>query len=193
MNTQILTAALSQADIPYAVVDKEEPFVRILIPEDSREAFKTLAAKSGWKKTKDKSGDLFLYGMKHFLYYSVDGIKLNVCCQLACRSTLNNGWIPLDRRINDHLFEYIRLNDGVCYLGAEDELCYLTAKCVYTEKAFGSGDTERIEACMAVADREVLIPRLDGIFFNFTNKLLQLLAEQKYSDIIASLWRFSSY
>lgn len=193
MNAQTLAVSLSQAEIPYAIIDQDETFISILIAEKSRESFKALAAESKWKKIKDKSKDLYLYGMKHFLNYSMNGIKLHVCCQLACRSTLNNGWIPLDRKINDHLFEHIRSINSVCYLGVEDELCYLTAKCVYTEKEFHPADIERIKGCMIAADRTQLVPKLEGIFFHFTDILLQLLTEQRYSDIVASLWRFAAY
>ncbi len=193
MNVQMVAELLSQEEIPYAVLDEEDSTVRILISEDSRELFKKLAAKMGWKKIKDKSGDLYLYGMRHFLYYSCNGIMLIACCQLACRSTLNNGWVPLDRRINGQALENSRKKEKICYLGAEDELCYLTAKCVYTKKKFNDNDIERIEACMSVVDREMLIPKLEGVFFRFTDRMLQMLDRKEYADIVASLLCFAEY
>lgn len=193
MNTQTLAEMLSGAGITYAVLDEEESLIRILIPEDSRAFLKALASKSGWKQCRDRSGDLYLYGTKHFLYYSINEIRLIVCCQLACRSTLNNGWVPLDRKINGQALERVRMEGNIYYLGVEDELCYLTAKCVYTDRTFDPRDIRRIEACMSVADRAALIPKLEGVFFRFTDRLLQLLAAGKYADIIASLWRFAAY
>lgn len=192
MNIQSLADILSRSNIPYAVMD-EGIYTRILISEKDLDTFNTLACRYGWKKIKDRTGDLYLYGMKHFLYYSAENLKLCVCCQLACRSTLNNGWVPLDRKINNQVLEHICTRNNICYLGAEDELCYLTAKCVYTEKVFNKDDIKRIENCMAVISKTALLPKLESIFFKFTDKLFLLLTKREYTDIIASLWRFSSY
>lgn len=193
MNAHKIAEVISRAGIAYAILDKEGSLVRILISEDSRNLFKTSASKAGWKTIKDKSGDLYLYGMKHFMYYSVNGITLIVCCQLACRSTLNGGWVPLDRKINEHTFENLRSEESIYFLGAEDELCYLTAKCIYTAKNFCTSDVKRIEACMSVINRAALMPKLEGVFFRFTDSLLELLDQRKYDDIIPSLWRFAAY
>lgn len=190
---QKISDVISQSGIAYAILDKEESCLRILIAEDCQNLFKTSASKAGWKAVKDKSGDLYLYGTKRFMYYSVYGITLIVCCQLACRSTLNDGWVPLDRKINGHALEDLRLEERIYFLGAENELCYLTAKCIYTEKNFCASDIKRIEACMSVIDRELLLPKLEGIFFRFTDGLLQLLEQRKYIDIIPALWRFAAY
>lgn len=193
MNIRVITEALSENGISYALLDNEEKEVRIPISEESREAVKKLAGKAGWKKMKDRSGDLYLYGMKHFLYYLVENCRLIICCQLACRSTLNDGWVPLDRKINGQALSDIRIKDQICYLGAEDELCYLLAKCVYTVKFFKDADRKRLEEDMSTVDAAGLLPKLEGVFFRFTDKILELLHEKKYDDIITALWRFAEY
>lgn len=193
MNVQRIAETLTQAAIPYALLDEENSLVRILISEDKIEFLKKTAAKSGWKQIKDKSKDLYLYGMKRFLYFMVNGETLVVCCQLACRSTLNNGWVPLDKQINGLALVNVTQKGRLYYLSAEDELCYLAAKCVYTEKEFDKNDIRRIEACMSMVDRERLMPKLEGVFFRFTEHLLQLLERKEYDDIIPSLWKYAAY
>lgn len=193
MNIQIIAKSLTHAEIPYALVDEGNSEVRILISEDNIESMIKTAAKMRWRRIKDRTGDLYLYGMKRFLYFAVDGKTLVVCCQLACRSTLNNGWVPLDKQINGQALSNLVCKENLYYLSTEDELCYLTAKCVYTEKVFCQRDIERIEACMSRVDRGILIPKLERVFFKFTGCMLRLLERKEYDDIIASLLQYAAY
>lgn len=188
-----IVAVLEQAGIAYACLEQSEKEIRLLISEKQRDLLQKIVGKNGWKKNKDKSGDLYLYGMKRFLYYSVGDVRVTVCCQLACRSSLNEGWVPLDARINNQALTDMKKRDGVSLLKPEDEFCYLMAKCVYTVKAFGIQDIERIKRSLAASDREALMPKLESVFFRFSGRLLQLTDAHKYEEIIPGLWAFAEY
>ena len=41
----------------------------ILIDKDNKKSFAKKLKSAGWKQLKDKSGDLYLYGMEHFMYF----------------------------------------------------------------------------------------------------------------------------
>lgn len=193
MGLQLITETLKKAGIAYALLDEKDKNVRILISEKDRRSIITLAGNVGWKRIKDKSGDLYLYGMQRFLYYSAGAVTLTVCCQLACRSTLNDGWVPLDRKINEEALARCRKENDVMRLGKEEELCYLLAKCVYTDKCFEKEDIERIESCFSGTEKTNVLPKLEGIFFRFSERMLEMLEKKEYEDIIGALWRFAEY
>ncbi len=193
MSKKEIVAVLEQAGIAYACLEQSEKDIQLLISESQRDFLKKTVLKSGWKKVKDKSGDLYLYGMKRFMYYSVGDIRVTVCCQLACRSSLNEGWVPLDAKINSQALLDTKEREGFSVLKPEDELCYLLAKCVYTVKEFKKDDIERIKKCFDLSDKEQLLPKLQSVFFRFTERLLQLMGENKYEKIISALWSFAEY
>ena len=133
--------------------------------------------------------------MDHFLYFTMDDVNLVVCCQLACRSTLNGEWVPLDRKINNFALDrVVKDKDTTLPIPApEDMLCYLLAKCVYTEEEFSEKDIERIENCMNQVKEPQLSDKLEGVFFYFTPSILEMVRKGQYSDIIEALWCYSEY
>lgn len=186
---------IMKENIPYALLDAENNIVRILISNTKKNEFSSMAHKNGWKKIKDKSKDIYLYGMDHFMYYAYNDVKIEVCCQLACRSTLNKGWVPLDRMINIGALDRVVCSkeDKVSVLSAEDFLCYILGKCVYTDEKFSNYDIDRIEKCLNNAEDKLLRTKLQGVFFNFTDELIEMLNEKKYDDLIDALWCYANY
>lgn len=187
---------ISEADISYALLDEENRGVRILLEESDKQKFLKLAKTNGWKKLRDKSGDLYLYGIERFWYYQMEEIRLTVCFRLACRSTLNSGWVPLDRKINSGALNRT-VSDGsnskIRRLEPTDELCYLLAKCVYTDHIFQQCDRERIQKCLIQVKEPEVSDKLAGIFFHFTPVLLDMLQKKEYEDIERALWQYADY
>ena len=192
---KVIDKALKKAGIRYAILDSEEKSCRILISPDQKNDLIKAASGSGWKKLKDKSKDIYLYGMDHFLYFTVNDVKLTVCFQLACRSTLNGEWVPLDRKINNFAMDRIVMAEGADTYEPmpEDFLCYLLAKCVYTEKGFSEEDKRRITKCSKKVDTNVLMPKIEGVFFHFSETMLKMIDEGDFEHIIEALWRYAEY
>lgn len=190
-----LDILLKSHDLNFAYLDIDSGSIRILVHPRDKENFGLTLKGVGWKLQKDKSNDIYLYGMDHFQYYTKDGYRLTVCFQMACRSTLNGEWVPLDRKINNAVFNGIEENEDPKYSPSpnpDDLLCYLLAKCVYTEKEFNQTDRQRIQQCLKGATGD-LIPKLTGVFFCFTSRMLQMIKDQDYDHIIEELYAFAEY
>ena len=185
----------SESNILFALLDDEEQTLRILASSEKKKDIAMAMQKKGIKKLKDKSKDLYLYGMDHFDYYEINGVKLTVCYQLACRSTLNGEWIPLDRKINNYVMDRIvETNEkGIFTPMPEDYLCYLLAKGVYTQKCFSDYDIKRIEEVREKVDNSILTPKIDGVFFRFSDTILKMTKDNAYEDIVDALMRYSDY
>ncbi len=187
--------ALMEEGLKVALLDIEENLLRILVDAEQKEQYVQLIRKLGWQQQKDTSKDLYLYGMDHFLYFTMENVKLVVCCQLACRSTLNGEWVPLDRKINNYALERVVTENAAVMPvpAAEDYLCYLLAKCVYTEEAFCKEDIARIENCMKQVKEPQLSDKLEGVFFYFTKNILEMINKNQYDEIVEALWCYSDY
>ena len=190
-----LNDALVKADVKAALLDREEKLIRILVNPEQKKEFVQVIKSLGGKQQKDKSKDLYLYGMDHFMYFIVDNVKLIACFQLACRSTLNGEWVPLDRIINNFALDrVVSKKENVMPVPCpEDYLCYILAKCVYTDEQFGEYDIDRIQKCLEETKEPQLSDKLKGVFFNFTTTMITMLKEHKYKDIIEALWCYSEY
>ncbi|MCC8164132.1 MAG: hypothetical protein LIO86_13455 [Lachnospiraceae bacterium] len=198
MTTSSLTLleTFGSAGFRWVLLDEEENSLRILLDASAKKDFLTLAKKQGWKKQKDRSGDIYLYGMDHYWYFLAGDCRLTVCFQLACCSTLNNGWVPLDKKINvgalDRSLDDVNRNLAR-HLAPADELCYLLAKCIYTDHQFSITDRERLEHDLLGANEPELSFKLSAVFFHFTPRLLELLRNRQYESIEQELWEFAEY
>lgn len=184
----------SSEKILFAIVDADAGNLRMLVQSVDKSQAEKILKSNGWKSVRDHSRDIFLYGMDHFSYYEKKGVNLTISCQLACRSTLNGEWVPLDRKINNNVL--LNANKGESYLvdlQEEDLLCYLLAKCVYTKKIFSDQDKLRIDECIQRVNLEKLMPKLEGVFFRFSKPMLDLIRKDDYDHIIGSLWSFAEY
>lgn len=155
---------------------------------------KSILKKMNVKKLKDNPHELYLYGVDKFGYYSKNGLNLTLCGSLACRSTLNGGWVPLDRKINLSAFDNLRIDpEGYNHLAYDNELCYLLAKCVYTTRYFSEEDCNRIQVCLNYLKDEDVYQKIEGVFFNFSHEILVLCRNACYENIVESVWLFSDY
>lgn len=187
---------LNKNGVRFLVLEDNDHELRVLTEISRKKDFRKACKKLGLKRLKDKSGDLYLYGMEHFEYFAGEKLKVVMCCQVACRSTLNGEWVPLDRCIN-----LSALNDAVQGDGADalpvlcpvDMICYLLAKGVYTQEHFDDNDIERInEAIKSVTDED-LMRKLKMVFFSFASKMLELVKEGKFDSLRSELWQYSEY
>lgn len=189
-----IESIFSVKHILFAILDEADEEVRILINSDNKSDARELLTNNGWKYKKDVSNDVYLYGMDHFEYFVKDGRRLTICCQLACRSTLHGEWVPLDRKINNtDLLKNVSKQTCQSDITPENMLCYLLAKGVYTQGKFENDDITRIMQCMKDIDKTILMPKLKGVFFNFSGTILELIKDNEFDHIKERLWSYSCY
>ena len=181
---------LDSSEMKYCIIDSADENLELLISESCK--IGKLKAK-GWKEKKDKS--LYLYGLKHRLIYINDALTISCNYKLACKSILNGAWVPLDRSINDGALDRVTFDSekGYIVLSPEDEICYLLASCIYTLTQFSPDHKRMISDCMNRGDKGEIKRKLSKVFFSFTDKLLQMIEDKEYDEIIPALYAFGDY
>ena len=139
--------------------------IDLMINEDEASNFKDLMQRNGWKQKKHPLGHFpFLYGLKPFEFYFKNGIHLDICFQLACRSLNKGEWFPLDMQIQEDLWNNkLKILDSPWkyQLSIEDEFVHLITRCVFDKKEFNNGYIERIEQLKKVIDHNIVFSKFE--------------------------------
>lgn len=167
--------------------------VRFLVRSEDKRILLEQAVESGWRKKESPEKEGYLYGVEKFLRFILDQVELEFCFQIACRSTLNGSWVPLDRCINYGAIERSVEENGIRLLSPEDRVPYLLANCIYTKKTFTDEDCRLIEEARKKADEKQMREKTGAVFFRFTDKLFSLIDQGEYAGLTDALWRFADY
>lgn len=200
---------LNNANIEYVLlrnIDNELPEhfeakkdIDILVKAESKNKFKKVIKEAGYKQVRHPwdfgKNFVFLYAMDRLEFFTKDSINLDICYQLCCRSVNCGEWMPVDQLINDSVWENRRKNSewGWYELCPEDELLHLLTRCVFDKKVFNNGYRKRIEELMQKVNREEVYRRLEVVFFKFSDRMLDMIEEKQYDDILDSYITFTDY
>lgn len=139
-------------------------------------------------------GYTFLYQMKEFELYRIDEVYMEVYFQLPCMSLTPSTWIPLDRRIQ--ALSWKESVDNEVSKRVLDRRCYYIYRlcwAVFKDRGFSNFTIAVLsENKMILNDRE-FVECLRLVFFNFTEELIELLRNDKYSMIIPAYFAFQKY
>lgn len=172
--------------------------IDIIIRPESRKQFIQYLHSNKWKRVEHPLGEvstIFLYAMTPFEFYLKEGLRLDICYQLSCKSTNAGEWMPIDRSINQMMWTRIKRNNnfGWYELSTEDELIHLLTRCIFDKKNFNIAYQNRIEELLEKVNIETIKIELNKVFFKFTDNLLDLLIKKKYNCIIKDYLTFKEY
>jgi len=182
-------------EIPNKLPFKKD--IDLIIKEEDAIRFNDLLIKNFWVKKRHPLGHFpFLYGLIPFTFYYKEGIYIDICHQLACRSLNNGEWFPLDMKIQEDLWKNKRTVSNKPWkyrLSLEDEFISLITRCVFDKKKFTYGYIERIEQLIPRIDTKVVLTKFEVIFFKFSKKLMNKIQEKEYHTIITNYIKFKDY
>lgn len=192
-----LCKLLTQKGIDYRLVEVRAGFCTILINDECYSEYKkVMKSVAGMKKTvhpySEKLGYHFLYQMRPYELYKKDGFFYEFYFKLPCTSLTPKSYIPLDKQIQDYVFEQaaegeIKKIDDLTYS------IYRICLAIFEREAFTDYDAEYLSAHKEALDSEDGIRLLEGVFFRFTGELIQLIKDEKYTEIISAYYAFSDY
>jgi hypothetical protein len=171
--------------------------IDLMINEDEASNFNHLMQRNGWKQKNHPLGHFpFLYGLKPFEFYFKNGIHLDICFQLACRSLNKGEWFPLDMQIQEDLWNNkLKILDSPWkyQLSIEDEFVHLITRCVFDKKEFNNGYIERIEQLKKVINSNIVLSKFEVVFFKYSKLLFEQINKKEYDKIITNYLQFKDY
>lgn len=182
--------------IPYKISESKD--IDIIILSEDMEKFHKLMKTMHFKKQRhpwDFSNNfVFLYAMDKFEFYVRAGIHIDICYQMACRSTDHGEWVPLDQVIQKSIWKNkVKDEYGIYRLSPEDELIHLLTRCIFDKKIFENNYVVCIKKLLAVVNMDEVRQKLSLVFFKYTNRLIEQIQKEKYDCIYTNYLKFEDY
>lgn len=142
----------------------------------------------------------FLYGLERselWQYKSSESdVFLDISYGLSCDSIMPNVRLPLDKQIQEYMWNNRIYDDETkaWLLNNESMFVLLIVRSVFDYKFFSKEHIEKIELLEnnGISGQKVK-ELLQVVFFKFTDKLLLLLKEKRYNEIIKNYIKFMEY
>lgn len=188
---------LESKEIDFRVLDLQNRLFTIVVSESDKERFINLVKKKGAKQEAHpysrRNGYIFLYLMSPFLLFQLDGIYIEVFCQLPCASLTPKNWIPLDRMIQKRLWQEVDLKDGIPWVEGISRYIYHLCWAVFLNNGFSPFERSYLSENKDLLKKAEMHDCLSVVFFKFTDSLIEDLMNEKFDQIIPHYYSFKEY
>ncbi len=175
-------------DIDFIVAHDDCPNVITLLAENGyNRILHPNSVEAGWR---------LLYGAEDCVkFINADLIEVDIHTSLCVKSSMMNGWVPLDKKINADMWQFKfwdekllcwRINDRIAFV-------YEIARCIFDKAAFNEAYIQEIEKNKSLLDAQDVIDYMHLVFFKFTEKLRTLIKEGRYHQIVDEYYHFMDY
>ncbi len=188
-------------ELPEHLVDGKD--IDILVKESEKEHFEE------YMRTHDfcskvppcgrKKGWRFAYQLPEYEFWQKENVEstfyVDCSFKLCCISLTPKTWIPLDKCINEDLWgkRVFDENNHWWILDDETTLIYLIVRAIFDKREFRTGYKNGIEERKALLENDSTKKKLSKVFFKYTDRLVTLLNEGRYEEIINDYFTFTEY
>ena len=204
---------LSSADILYVIIKnisdelprhlKDRKDIDILVHESYVRQFEEFMAANNFNKCTPplgrENGWNFAYQLPEYQFWKLNEDKytlyIDASFKLSCKSLTPKTWIPLDKCINDDIWEKRIFDSKNHWWIMDDEtiLIYLLVRSIFDKREFKEGYIKGIESRKAFLKNAGVQQKLSKIFFKGTNLLIEQVTAGHYDNIISNYLSFTDY
>ena len=190
-----LLEQLSKACVNYRIISVRSGLMTVIIkPSDKKKAMEVMK-RSHFKKLDHpygkKHGFGFLYKMHEFSLFSRKNGAVEVFYELPSLSMTPKKWIPLDLHVQAAIWENSSSDTNL--LDDESAWIYRMCLCIFTQVKLYEDDIEYFKKNKEIPFKDTIRERLELVFFGFTDRLLELLKNEKYEDIVETFYTYREY
>lgn len=174
--------------------------IDILVHPENRLLFYKLMRENGFVSNpyyavRRKNGYIFLYPMDDGDWFTKNKVIVEVFYQINVHALRKNAIIPLDESINQSIWNNRVWNSEKNWWQVDDKnlIVYLLARAIFDKKEFNSIYIAEIKHRKNLLNEEDVIKKLYLVFFRFTDRLIYLVENERYSEIIHEYIKFSDY
>lgn len=189
-----LLGMLDEKAIKYYRIDKK-------IVNDGVDVTTTLIVKD-FEKIKAILGDsekkvydnyAFLYSTPRPIFLKLLDGNIAIWDRLTCKSAFENAILPLDKKINDYMWNVVEVTNDHKYIKEIPIMLYVISNCILEKCKFEYDDIEFIESNKKLLENAEFKVMLEGIFFNYSNVLLKCLLQRNYRDAVIGYKIYRKY
>ncbi len=140
-----------------------------------------------------KAGYRMLYQIKSPVLFEYEKSYCEIWEQVCCLSFFQKCWLPLDKLINNTIWNEVQKCD-YCLIPSEvNRLVYNITNSFFTEKSFKQTIKDYLEKSTSILVSEEAQQKLDREFFAFTPTLIELIKDGKFDELIIAYKSFVCY
>lgn len=178
----------------YRVIENTESLLSIIVnPSERKHLHEFFDSHSSYVRLEHpfskKFGFIYLYQMHEFELYKMGSDYIEVFYELPSYSLTPNTWMPLDKKIQKHIW-----GDGQgIELGEIDFYIYKLAYAIFWEHKFTKKTIEHLKMRQHVLDDDLFKELLQTVFFKYSSRLIEKLQDNEFSQIINDYFSFLDY
>lgn len=184
--------------VDYRIVNIGNKLLSIMVKEGCKKRISVLLNNCGYKSVHHPYGKMcgysFLYQMDEFGLFEKGGKYVEVFYQLPVLGLAPKTWIPLDKKIQGHVWsESVIAADGFTYLDEITEYIYRLSQVFFFYRSFSEADISFFEKKCNVLISTECRQLLATVFFSFEPIITKMLQEKKYHELLNMYYRFEEY
>ncbi len=189
---------LEEQEIDYRLLERNDRLLTLIIHPQSVERYTAFRDKNpGVRRCEHPYGELFqyrfLYRMRPFELLRYEDVYFEIYFRIPCMSLVPKTWIPLDKMIQQRVWESPCGAEGHKEIDPIARYIYRLCWCIFTKEGFAEHDGAYFDANRGLLDRQELRDCLEVVFFQYTPTLLAILRDGDYGSIIRSYYSFDQY
>ena len=122
-------------------------------------------------------------------------LEVDAYAELCTKSIVMNAWLPLDRMLNESVWQsrYYDKENGWWIMDDENQAIYLLARGLFEKHGFNAGYIMEIERRKALLYTTAAKEKLALVFFRFRDIMLEKIRYAAYQDIVPAYMSFVDY
>ena len=188
-------------ELPEKLINGKD--IDILVHPGSKQQFENIMLENKYYKHTHplgiKNGWYFSYGLQEYQFWKKADINydlfIDTSFTLCCKSLIPKIWIPLDKKINDAIWEKKYFNEKNLNWQIDDQnlIVYLIVRCIFDKQHFSTNYISEIQEYNSLLSDNYVNEALRLIFFKFTPRLIELIQNNKFDLIFHEYITFLEY
>ena len=123
------------------------------------------------------------------------GLLIDSYAELATKSIGTNAWLPLDKTIQESIWQDKVWNESERWWQLDDKnlLIHLVTRCIFEKEIFSESYIKEIEKLAPLLDDCNVQRKMEKIFWRFTDVLIKMLRRKCYASIVSSYLTYVDY
>lgn len=167
--------------------------VRPVIRDSLIKKLKNLGFRSIEHPMGKRAGYRMLYQIRSPLLFESEGTYCEIWEQVCCLSYFQKCWLPLDKLINDSIWNDVQRCECFLIPSEVNRLVYNISNSFFTEKSFKNTIREYLGRNKNLLDSEEGRQKLEKEFFAFTPHLIRFIQDEKYDELMMEYKSFIGY
>ena len=124
-----------------------------------------------------------------------NSLEVDMHTSLCVESLMGKAWVPMDKAINDYMWEHREWSEGHRWWQMDDRalLVYMLARCVFDKKIFSEPYRAEISNRRDLLGDDIVMDMMEKVFFGYAPRMIKMVREERFNEIVDDYLHFDEY